>query len=119
MSYLIGVWQGATPADDAEAAHTFERLADASMTASAPASAALAAYVRTLTDRYPDLTDVADDKVDESPWADGPLIGNVIGDFFMFAVVADAAEEVLPFIAETARQHGLVAFDPQAERILT
>jgi hypothetical protein len=31
------------------------------------------------------MTELPDDEVDDSPWADGPLIGNASGDFIYYA----------------------------------
>jgi hypothetical protein len=53
------------------------------------------------------------------PWADGSLTGDVMGPFFYFSLRWSKAEEVLPFIAETARNHGLVCFDPQRAELVS
>lgn len=71
-----------------------------------------------LQDHYPDLMDLPDDDLDTSAWADGPLTGNVMGPFFYFALTYSGAEEALAFVAETARTHGLVCFDPQRPGLL-
>jgi hypothetical protein len=82
------------------------------------ASPRLLSYIDGLTAKYPDLDDLPDDEVDDSPWADSPLLGNVMGPFFYFALMPSKADETVPFIAETARRHELVCFDPQQERLL-
>ncbi len=83
-----------------------------------PPSPAIAAYVAALLERYPDLTEVDDDSVDDCPWSDGPLIGNASGPFIYFGFVRNAAlDEAWAFAVDTARSMGLVSFDPQSERL--
>jgi hypothetical protein len=53
------------------------------------------------------------------PWGDGPLIGNAFGSTIYFGLVVSMLEDSLPFVVETARKQGLVAVDPQTERLLT
>ena len=51
-------------------------------------------FVETLTATFPDLDALRDDEVDDSPWADSPLLGNASGPFIYFAMVTnDAAEQ--------------------------
>jgi hypothetical protein len=82
-------------------------------------SPAIRRFVEALLARHPDLTELDDAEVDDSPWADGPLIGNASGSFIYFALVHSRAKEVLPFIVETAAPERLVVYDPQTERLLT
>ena len=118
MSYDLAVWDGPAPATSAEASREFERRYEQLMAAEVPPIPAIAAFVELLTHRWPDLTELDDDHVDDAPWADGPLIYNARGDTFYFGVVYSAVEEVVPWIAEQARLHGLVCFDPQQDRLL-
>lgn len=118
MSYDVAVWDGARPADDEQALHEYEVLWERYEDAGEPPSQRILDYIASLTARYPDLTDLPDEDVDDSPWADGPLTGNVMGPFFYFALVYSMVDEVLPFIAATARRHGLVCFDPQRRRLI-
>jgi hypothetical protein len=62
--------------------------------------------------------DLDEDHLDDSPWADGPLTGNVMGPFFYFATTYSGAHEALPFVAETAARRGLVCFDPQTRMLI-
>jgi hypothetical protein len=55
--------------------------------------------------------------VDDSPWSDGPLIGNASGLFIYFGFVVSGVEKAWTFAVETAREHGLVCFDPQSEAL--
>lgn len=58
-----------------------------------------------------------EDAGEDSPWADGPLIGNAIGEAIYFAMVWSRAEEASDFASRLAAQHGLVCFDPQSETL--
>jgi hypothetical protein len=118
MSYDVAVWDGERPADDEQALRTYEALWERYGDAAEPPSPRILDYIAALTARYPDLTEHSSDDVDASPWADGPLTLDVKGPFFYFALVYSKVDEALPFIAETARRHGLVCFDPQRQRLL-
>src|SRR5437870_781951 len=118
MSYDVAVWDGQMPANDEQAMEVYQSLWERHKTTDEPPSPRILGYIQSLTARYPDLMDLSDDEGDDSPWADGPLTKDVMGAFFYFGLVFSKAEEALPFIAETAREHGLVCFDPQAERLI-
>jgi hypothetical protein len=72
-------------------------------------------FVAALLERYPDLSELDDDAIEDSPWTDGPLIYNASGRFMCFNVVAnEAGEEAWTYAVRTARASGLVCFDPQS-----
>jgi hypothetical protein len=73
-----------------------------------PRSPRLVDFVNDLLARYADLTET-----DDTVWGDGPLVGNIIGDFINMSLVWSRYEEAAPFIVETAKRHGLHCFDPQ------
>ena len=81
-----------------------------------PPHPAILAYIHDLERRYPDLDAVGD--LDESPWAEGHMIGNVMGPFFYFAMTYPGARKALSFVAETAAEHDLVCFDPQSMTLI-
>lgn len=118
MSYDIAVWEGERPANHAAALETYNEMWARYEDTDEPASDRILSYIEELTAKYPDLDDLPDDDVDDSPWADSPLQGNVMGPFFYFALVPSKADETVPFIVETARRHELVCFDPQQEKLL-
>lgn len=51
-------------------------------------------------------------------WSAGPLTNNVTGLLLYVGIVWSRAEEVAPYLAEVAKRRGLVAFDPQEEKLL-
>jgi hypothetical protein len=119
VSYDIAVWEGDRPANDAAALETYNELWARYEDTDEPASDRILSYIEELTAKYPDLDDLPDDDVDDSPWADSPLQRNVMGPFFYFALVPSKAGETVPFIVETARRHELVCFDPQQVKLLS
>jgi hypothetical protein len=120
MSIDLAVWEGPEPASDEEAAATFEDLYNRYIETEAgtPPTERIAAYVRTLLARYPDLTELDDEAVDECPWAAGPLMDEASGPFLYFAMTRnEAAKEAWEYAVGSARAAGLVCFDPQSERL--
>jgi hypothetical protein len=113
----MAVWEGPTPASNEEAAQTFDELYDRNIESETdlPPTERIAQYVRALVARYPDLDDLDDDAVDDSPWADSPLIGNARGPLIYFSMVTnEAANEAWRHAVTTSRSMGLVCFDPQS-----
>jgi hypothetical protein len=113
----LAVWEGPQPASNEEAVRTFKALYERFLDAErdAPPTNRIAAYVGALLDRYPDLTELDDDVIEDSPWTDGPLIQNASGRFMCFCVVGnEVGEEAWTHAVSTARSAGLVCFDPQS-----
>lgn len=117
MSVDLAVWEGPTPASDAEASKVFEELYARHIESGdeTQPTERIAAYVAALLARFPDLTELDDEAIDDNPWADGPLINNAIGPFIYFSLVTnEAVETAWTHSVATARSMGLVAFDPQS-----
>jgi hypothetical protein len=93
MSYGLAVWEGERPADDSAARQEFRRLHGRYVGSRnpQPPTPRIAAYVRALLDRYPDITTEAGE---DSPWADGPLINDASGPFLYFTMVYSQDGEV-------------------------
>ena len=119
MSYDLAVWEGERPTDSGDAGQIFLRMYDRYIGGEmSPPTPKIAGFVQALLAEYPDLTELDDDQVDESPWADGPLIGDASGPLLYFGVVNSRSDEMQSLVATKAREHGLVCFDPQAEEVL-
>jgi hypothetical protein len=116
MSYDLAVWEGDRPADDAAAPREFRRLYDryiGSRDLQSP-TPRIAAYVRALLDRYPDITSEAGE---DSPWADGPLINDASGPFLYFTMVYSQCDEASAWAAQVAQDRGLACYDPQTGQL--
>lgn len=118
MSYDLAVWEGSVPSSDGAALDEYKRMMDQWQGDGTPPyaepSAAIRAYVEALLARWPDITT---DEGEDSPWADGPLIGNATGPLFYFAMTWSGAEAGTEFAASVANARGLVCFDPQTETL--
>ena len=102
MSYDLAVWEGDRPADDAAARQEYRHLYDRYIGSSdlQPPTPRIAAYVRALLDRYPDINSEAGD---DSPWADSPLIGDASGHFLYFPMVYSQCDEASAWAAQVAQ----------------
>jgi hypothetical protein len=69
-------------------------------------------FVDDLLSRFPDLT-----QTEDTVWAAGPLRDEILGGFINVAVSWPRADEAWAFFLQTARRHGLVCYDPQAEKL--
>jgi hypothetical protein len=114
MSAVLAVWEGESPVTDEAGEQIFAEL-DA--LGDQPPTPRIEAFVHALLARYPDIGDEAGD---DSPWADGPLIGDARGPLFCFSMSYGhpAFEDAFEFIAETAEAHGLVMFDPENTAVI-
>jgi hypothetical protein len=117
----MAVWEGERPATDKDGARAFKELYDRYIEREYPTepTAKITEFVENLLARFPDLDTRGDDAIDGSPWADGPLIANASGPFIYFAMVPnEALESAWQHAVTTAARIGLVAFDPQSDRLV-
>lgn len=118
MSFDLAVWEGPMPPSDEEALAEYLRMMEQWQGEGTPPYAeptpAIRAYVAALLERWPDITT---DEGEDSPWADGPIIGNATGPLCYFAMTWSRADEASAFAATVAKAHGLVCFDPQSEAL--
>lgn len=116
MSYDLAVWEGNRPADDAAARAEYRHLYDRYLRSRKPEppTTRIAAYVRALLDRYPDIDSEAGEG---SPWATGPLMREASGSLLYVAMVYSKCEEVSAWAAQLAHRHGLVCYDLQTSKV--
>ena len=69
--------------------------------------------IEKLKSKFPCICDLADDKVDDGVWSDGPLSNNAGKDLTTLGVVFSQVETVIPFLINTANENGFIVFDPQ------
>lgn len=126
MSYEVVVWEGTAPSDDDAALASYCHLKDRwrgpeveeaiwSGGSSPHDPTPIAGYVAALVQRWPD----SGPELDESPWADAPLMNLASGPLFCFQLVCSKLVEGADFAVRMAKEHELVCFDPQVEGLVT
>jgi|ERR1700722_11304842 len=109
MSYNVVICTGPIPARDARAWQAVNE-AEASRVKGDPPEAFRKLH-DLLTARYPCISTLSDDKVDDGVWSDGPLWNNFGHHTAMLGIVYSRVDEVLPFLVKTANGLGLTVFD--------
>ena len=119
MSYDLAFWTGTRPESDSEALAQFEKLYQRHVQSKRPEAPAseLLAFVAAATRRYPDLTELPDERRDEGVWSDGPLQNNIAGPLLYLGIAWSRADEVRTFLIDLASKTNLVAFDPQTAKL--
>ncbi len=115
MSYTVDLIVSKLPSSNDEAWKHVEALRESYYEDKREKAPELLALHGVLTARYPCLCSYADDDpcMDESPWADGPMIGNFANEMGMLAISFSRVEEVVPFIVESANALGITVADGQ------
>jgi hypothetical protein len=110
MSYDLYLWRSPQPVTARQAMAIMHRLADGQDDAVVPDDALLA-FHQDLIARFPPLSALADDEVEDSPWNANPdaTASRVILYFGHTQV-----PQVAPTVVELAERHRLVCFDPQS-----
>ncbi|GAA4054621.1 hypothetical protein GCM10022248_22490 [Nonomuraea soli] len=54
----------------------------------------------------------------DSPWSDGPLMDSGAGSAVCIGISWSRVEVAGPFVTQAAEEHGLVCYDPHAQRLL-
>lgn len=112
VGYTVTVVVPPVPSEDAEAWRSVDELPRIE---GAPPERLQALHDR-LVARFPCITTLPDDEVDDGVWSDGPLIDD-FGQRAAVLGISTRVEEVLPFLVRTATELGLIVFDPQQGRI--
>jgi hypothetical protein len=107
MSYTIAVIAPPIPANDAEAWTALDSLIDQQ----GPVPTVFRTFHDRLTARYPCLSSLPDDQIDDGVWSDGPLWNNFSHRAAVLGLVYSSVEQVLPFLIETATALDLAVFD--------
>jgi len=113
MSWVLVAWDGPVPTSTDDAARIFEEL-ESSVSEEDPPTDALRGYVEEMLARWPDITE---DDGEDSPWGDGPLIGNASGPLLVFSLVSSSLNESLPYCSEVARRRGIVLYDQEQDEV--
>jgi len=114
MSYNVAICVPPIPVDDTVA---WAQL-DSFINSQGPPAPVFRELHDLLTARYPCISTLPDDRVDEDGvWSDGPLWNDFGHKAAVLGVVYSRAEEVLPFLVKTANGLGLTVFDWGGPRI--
>lgn len=122
--YEVGfvVWEGLYPTSHKQASRIFDALYRRYIYPGPrrPPSKRIREYVATLLAQWPDLSELPDECDDLSPWPRSPLIHDASGPFFYFGIMMRPTSgwDAWKYAVATARKQGLVAFDPDSNRIL-
>jgi hypothetical protein len=115
VSYDLAIWEGDRSAVDAAALEEYGQLHTRYVRGDPePPTPRIAAYVRALLDRYPEIDTEAGE---DSPWATGPLMREASGLFFYLPLMYSQCDEVSTWVAQLAQDHGLVCYDPQVGKL--
>jgi len=108
MSYNVAICTPPIPEEDESAWAVVNDLIDSK----GPVPSILRELHDQLTARYPCICTLPDDRVDEDGvWSDGPLWNDFGHTAAVLGVIYSRAEEVLPFLIQTANGLGLTVFD--------
>lgn len=116
MSYTVDLIIGSLPSNDDAAWKRIETLRESYYDDDRDKAEALIALHSVLTARYPCLCSYSDDDpaMDDSPWADGPMLGNFAHEMGMLAISFSRVDEVVPFIIRETNALGITVADGQS-----
>jgi hypothetical protein len=113
MSYTVAVVAPPISALDAEARAALDALIDQL----GPAPAVFQTLHDGLTARYPCLSSLPDDQIDDGVWSDGPLWNNFGPRAAVLGISYSRVDEVLPFLIESIPANGFEVTVKENERL--
>ena len=107
--FYLGAWSSKGAISDKDAAKQYAALLEGKEV-SQSWDAAVYRFLTQLTELYPDIETLPEEKADDSPWACSLEVsdGHVI-----MALRLERYTSVFPVVMQLASHHGLVCFDPQ------
>ncbi|HVD96912.1 MAG TPA: hypothetical protein VNB90_01830 [Cytophagaceae bacterium] len=114
MSYILSITKNNIPILDKDAWKFLDELSASNTKEPAKEFINL---LNTITQEYPDITTLSEDKADEGVWSDGPLINNARSNVMTLGILPHYAGEVADFIIKAANKQGLIVFDFQLGQI--
>ena len=117
MSFDLGVFYTATPHTDKDASRRYVAYCEErNMELIVEPSPKIRQFLNDLTARYPQIDDVAEDKMDDCPWS---ISVDVSEGHVIMPMRWDRADEISKIIIDLAKKYALVCFDPQRDKIVT
>ena len=111
--FYLGAWLSKSAISDKDAARQYAALLEGKQV-SKPWDAAVYRFLTQLTELYPDIETLPEDKADDSPWACSLEVSDA---HVIMALRLDRYASVFPAIIQLANHHGLVCFDPQNVKV--
>lgn len=104
-------------ADDAQVWDDFDQRSDAWEAEHRPPLPALVEFIERLTARFPCVSELREDQLDSTVWADGPVADGLMHDTAILTLADSKTAAVIPVVRELARALGLAVYDPQSEHV--
>jgi len=120
MSYTLLLITTPLPIKDDDAWVVIEKLQEGYFGDDREKSPVLEKLHSQLTNEYPCLSSYEDNdaKIEDCPWADGPMINNFAHDMGSLAIIFEAVDDVVPFVIDEALALGISVADPQKWEII-
>jgi hypothetical protein len=113
VSFDLAVWFESAPITNEDATQKYLRFAEGDV-ADAAEHPGVERFLVELSARYPDLDELPDDQIDDSPWSCG---FDRSGAHVLMCMRWSVPKEVVDLIAALAEKHGLVLYDPQGSEV--
>ncbi|WP_020407445.1 hypothetical protein [Hahella ganghwensis] len=115
MSFDLGVFYTESPHTDEEAIERYIAYCEMDdLTPYIEPSEKVGAFLKELTDQYPQIDDWPEADIDECPWS---IAFDVSEGHILMPMVFSRADEMYQVIVSLAEKHGLICVDPQSSRI--
>lgn len=116
MSYNVTITRNTISPDDAKAWDELDVLLDQKNVTDEKGKDFLD-LIEKLKLKFPCITTLSDDEIDNGVWSDGPLSNNAGKNTTTIGIVFSQVTNVMPFLIKTATENGFVVFDPQTGKI--
>jgi hypothetical protein len=113
MSFDLAVIHIEEPISAEDAGEIYRRLCDGDYEV-LRLSESIDRFYQELTSRYPNMEELSDEEIDESPWSVSP---DVSDGAVMVSIRWSRADDMSDFIKELSTKHGLACYDPQEDVI--
>ena len=117
MSYIVSITKSDLPSSDKEAWSYLEELQKNYFNTTNESAQIFLDLLSDLTEKYPCICDLPDDKIDDGVWSDGPLKNNAGKEMMSLGVTFSNVNNVIPFLIQKANKLNLTVFDTQTGQI--
>ena len=112
MAFYLAIWSARDVLSNRDAAKYYAALLEGK--APQTFDEAVYAFSCALSRHFPDLESIADEDLEESPWASASELS---GSHMIVALRPERYAAAFPVILRLAEEHGLVCFDPQNTKV--